>query len=108
MPIYEYRCHGCQKKVSIFQRSVNAAAAPRCPECGATELTRLISQFAFHRGMPDFDLGSGFDDESFLEGMEDNPEGWARGAAEEMGGSLPPGFDDQLAGLGGDYGGLDD
>ena len=101
MPIYEYRCHSCQKKVSVFHRSVNATTAARCPECSGTELTRLVSQFAFHRGAGDFDDGPDFGDESFMDGMDDyDPEG--------MGGGLPPGFDDQLAGLGGGFGGLDD
>src|SRR5215212_8215377 len=72
MPIYEYTCAGCRRKVSVFQRSVSATAAPRCPECGSSDLARLISTFAFHRGMPDFDDGASFDEAAFMDGIDEN------------------------------------
>jgi putative FmdB family regulatory protein len=115
MPIYEYRCHGCTKKVSVFQRSMTAVSTPRCPECGGGELSRLVSQFAFHRGV-DFDDGPEFDDEAFMDGVDENDPAsvarWARQTADRMGEELPPDFDDQLAGmdaggLGEDFGGDD-
>lgn len=45
MPIYEYHCPGCDKEVSIFFLTVSEAqgARPSCPECGGTNLARLIS-----------------------------------------------------------------
>jgi len=46
MPIYEFRCNGCKRRVSVFLR--NHEAGPRCPNCGGTELNRLISKFAYH------------------------------------------------------------
>ena len=46
MPIYEYECHGCRRRVSILVRSVSAAAESRCPRCGSAELRRLMSRFA--------------------------------------------------------------
>ena len=101
MPIYEFACNGCRKKVSVFQRSVNTATVPRCPECGSQDLNRLISKFAFHRPMPDFDLGPDMDDESFMDGVDENdPRAvarWARQMGERMGEDLPPDFDAQLA-----------
>ena len=118
MPIYEYTCHGCRKTVSVFQRSVTATTAARCPECGSEDLARLISKFAFHRSMPDFDDGPDFDDEAFMDGVDENdPQSvarWARQMADRMGGDMPADFDDQLARMeaGGfpddDDGGLDD
>jgi putative FmdB family regulatory protein len=95
MPIYEYACAGCRKKVSIFQRSVAVATALRCPECGSTELSRQISKFSFHRSMPDFDDGPGMDDLD-----ENDPASvarWARRMGSEMGEDLPPDFEDELA-----------
>ena len=101
MPIYEYACNGCRKKVSIFQRSMTASTAVRCPECGSENLSRLISSFAFHRSMPDFDLGPDLDDDAMLDGVDENdPRSvarWARQLGERMGEDLPPDFDEQLA-----------
>jgi putative FmdB family regulatory protein len=46
VPIYEYECHGCRRRVSVLVRSFAAAAEARCPRCGSGELTRLMSRFA--------------------------------------------------------------
>jgi putative FmdB family regulatory protein len=45
MPIYDYRCGGCGRKVSIYFRSIGAVEDnPACPECGARALTRRMSR----------------------------------------------------------------
>ena len=46
MPIYEYYCFDCRKKVSIFYRTLSAAqnAEPVCPICGGKRLHRLVSR----------------------------------------------------------------
>ena len=49
MPIYEFRCNICRKKVNLFIRSVNAPLSPSCPHCGSQEVTRLMSNFAYHK-----------------------------------------------------------
>lgn len=46
MPIYEYECHGCRRRVSLLVLSPSTAPAPRCPRCGSPELSRLMSRFA--------------------------------------------------------------
>lgn len=46
MPIYEYECGGCSRRVSLLIRSLASAEAPRCPRCGSAELSRLMSRFA--------------------------------------------------------------
>src|SRR5262249_8298463 len=45
MPIYEYECHDCRRRVSLL-RSISATAPPACPRCGSTALTRLMSRFS--------------------------------------------------------------
>ncbi len=47
MPIYEYRCGDCKRRVSIFFRSFSDTnnAAP-CPNCGSANLARLVSRIA--------------------------------------------------------------
>ena len=48
MPIYEYRCRKCHRRVSILWRSFDqlAHARPKCPHCGHDELERLVSRVA--------------------------------------------------------------
>lgn len=45
MPIYEYRCNTCKKKVSIYVRNPSAPSSPTCPSCSGEDLTRLLSTF---------------------------------------------------------------
>ena len=45
MPIYEYDCHGCRRRVSLLVRSPATAPAPQCPRCGSAELARIMSRF---------------------------------------------------------------
>jgi putative FmdB family regulatory protein len=46
MPIYEYRCHDCRRRVSIWWRTFSEAetGTARCPRCGGEQLTRLVSK----------------------------------------------------------------
>jgi putative FmdB family regulatory protein len=46
MPIYEYDCEACRRRVSLLVLKPSAAEPPRCPRCGGTALTRLMSRFA--------------------------------------------------------------
>ncbi len=51
MPIYEYTCHDCQRRVSLLWRSFADAEGRTavCPRCGGEHLTRLISRVAVLR-----------------------------------------------------------
>ena len=42
MPIYDYRCLGCGSRAEIYFRSLNTKPVV-CPECGSTEMEKLIS-----------------------------------------------------------------
>ncbi|MBN1690142.1 MAG: zinc ribbon domain-containing protein [Dehalococcoidia bacterium] len=46
MPIYEYICENCKKKVGIFMRPSAIQKDPACPACGGTGLRRIFSSFA--------------------------------------------------------------
>ena len=46
MPIYEYECRSCRRRVSLLVRSLANQPTPRCPRCGSAELSRLMSRFA--------------------------------------------------------------
>ncbi len=44
MPIYEYNCLSCGRRVEILLGvGQESGAPPRCPHCGGTDLTRVMS-----------------------------------------------------------------
>ena len=45
MPIYEYECRDCRRIVSLLVLRPSVAAAPACPRCGGSSLTRVLSRF---------------------------------------------------------------
>jgi len=47
MPIYEYRCEGCEHR---FETLVRGAESPSCPTCGSQTLAREFSTFAVSTG----------------------------------------------------------
>ncbi len=50
MPIYEYRCSNCKRKVSIFSRGFEPDPLAKCPHCGSADLSRLFSSFRIGKG----------------------------------------------------------
>jgi len=49
MAIYEYLCSHCNRVYSFFTRGFSEEREPVCPRCGATDLTKQVSRFAFVR-----------------------------------------------------------
>jgi putative FmdB family regulatory protein len=98
MPIYEYRCHGCRRRVSVFFRSFNSTGAPVCPHCGSTDLTKLVSRFAVMKSEESRleDLA----DPSNLGDLDENdPKSiarWARKMGQEMGEDLGPEYEEMI------------
>ena len=103
MPIYEYRCQDCKRRVSIFWRTFSDAesGAPVCPRCGGTDLTRLVSRVRVLRSeesraddMSDFGDLPDFD--------ESDPKSmgrWMRKMSAETGEDLGPEFDEVVGRL---------
>ena len=46
MPIYEYRCRQCRKKMSRLVLNPRSTDPITCTHCGGSELDRLFSRFA--------------------------------------------------------------
>lgn len=100
MPIYEYICRDCRRRVSIFWRSFTEAeaATPHCPRCQGTHLTRLVSRVSVVRSEESRldDLA----DPSSLAGLDENdPRSlarWMRTMGDEMGEDLGPEFDEVI------------
>ncbi len=51
MPIYEFVCQNCRRRLSFLIRYISGPIAPKCSSCGSTNLSRIISGFAYHKSM---------------------------------------------------------
>jgi putative FmdB family regulatory protein len=110
VPIYEYECQGCRRRVSVLVRSLSGAASPRCPRCGGAELSRLMSRFATVKS-EDARLDSLADPSQYGDLDENDPQSVARfmkRMGQEMGEDLGDDLDaamDEAMGDGDDAGG---
>ena len=129
MPIYEYVCLDCRKRVSVFFRTFSDAsdAAARCPICEGAHLRRLVSRVAVLKS--EESRLDAMADPSFMAGLEnEDPRalaGFMRKMSDEMGEPLDAEMSEMvdrlergespeeieksmpaLAGDGGDLGGL--
>jgi len=77
MPIYEYECRDCRKRVSLLVLRPSAAAPPTCPGCGGSALSRLMSRFSTVKS-EDARLDALADSSSLGDLDEDNPASVAR------------------------------
>ena len=77
MPIYEYDCHGCGRRVSLLVLRPSAAESPSCPRCGSSALSRLMSRFATVKS-EDARLDALADSASLGDLDENNPSSVAR------------------------------
>jgi len=77
VPIYEYDCQGCRRRVSLLVRSLSSAEAPRCPRCGSAALSRLMSRFASPRS-EDARLEAAADPSRYGDFDENDPQAVAR------------------------------
>jgi putative FmdB family regulatory protein len=75
MPLFEYRCDQCGRKFSLLVGVTAEKAKLRCPKCGATRATKLISRIARTPKGDDFDDdlgGFGGEGADLDEGMDDD------------------------------------
>jgi putative FmdB family regulatory protein len=115
VPIYEYECGGCRRRVSLLVRSLARHSAPRCPRCGSAELSRLMSRFATVKS-EDARLDSLADPSQYGDLDENDPKSVARfmkrmgqEMGEDMGEDLDAAMDEAMTegdGAGGPGGGL--
>ena len=89
MPIYEYYCLDCHKRVSVWFRTFAEAsdAAARCPRCEGAALRRLVSRVAVLKS--EESRLDAMADPSFMAGLEnEDPRalaGFMRKMSDEMG-----------------------
>ena len=70
MPVYEYRCNNCHRRVSILVRSFSGSSVT-CPNCGSRELNRLFSTFSVRKSDGDI-YGDILSDSQLVRGLESN------------------------------------
>lgn len=98
MPIYEYGCYDCRKRVSVFFRSFSEVETKEaaCPRCGGTHLKRLISKVAVLRS--EESRLENLADPSSMAGLDENdPKSiarWMRKMSSEMGEDLGSDFNE--------------
>ena len=87
MPIYEYRCNTCKKRVSVLTLRVSEEVNPQCDHCGSKDLSRLMSRFATVKS-EEARLDA-LSDPSSLSGLDENdPKSmarWMRKMGKELG-----------------------
>jgi len=101
MPIYEYRCQDCGRKLSVLWRSRAAVGTPLCRRCGSNNMVRLVSRVrVVHSEESRMDNVA---DDAMLAGLDENdPRSigrWMRKMSREMGEDLGPEFDEAVGRL---------
>jgi putative FmdB family regulatory protein len=87
VPIYEYRCEDCRRKVTVLTLRVGEAVDAACEHCGSRRLHRLMSRFAMVRS-EDSRLDALADDASLGGVDESDPRSvarWMRKMGQELG-----------------------
>jgi putative FmdB family regulatory protein len=51
MPIYEFVCQTCHRRISFLVRDISAPFVPKCSSCGNTTLSRVVSGFSYHKSL---------------------------------------------------------
>ena len=91
MPVYEFFCPECRKKSSFLVKSTSSFE-PKCSICGSTDVTRVISTFAYHKSLETIH------EESGEPGMHTSPDyykdprnigRWAEKKFKDMGMEMP-------------------
>jgi len=98
VPIYEYHCQGCGRRVSILVRSISRPGRPVCPRCGGQSLERLMSRFTRVRSEDDR-LDSLADPGALGDLDENDPKSvarWAKKMGKELGEDMGEDFDQMV------------
>jgi putative FmdB family regulatory protein len=98
VPIYEYRCAACRRKVTVLTLRVSEAVDPVCEHCGSRDLTRLLSRFAMVRS--EESRLDDLTDDAALAGVDENdPKSmarWMRKMGSELGEDAGEDFDEMV------------
>jgi len=97
MPMYDYRCHECGKRSSVYQSYQEYGRdVVKCPHCGSQNLERLIQRVRFARS-EESRLDALGDPSDWGDLDESDPRAMAqmmRKMSSELGEEMPPEFDE--------------
>ena len=99
MPIYEFVCQNCKRRLSFLVRDVSAPFATECSLCGNTNLSRAISSFAYHKSLQTVWEESGEPTMHPGEGYYKDPRNigrWAEKKFRDVGQELPSQIQEQI------------
>lgn len=100
MPIYDYRCLDCRRRVSHLFQTFSAAehATPTCTHCGGANLSRLVSRVAVLKS-EDARLDDLSDPSAFGDIDENDPRSmarWARRMGDSLGEDMGDDFSEMI------------
>ena len=100
MPIYDYRCQDCRRRVSLFYQTFSAAenATPVCTNCGSGNIARLVSRVALLKS-EDSRLDDMSDPSAFGDIDENDPRSmarWARKMGDSLGEDMGDDFNEMI------------
>ena len=98
MPIYDYRCQHCRRRLSLLFQTFAAAENATCPHCGSRDLSRLVTRFAVMRS-EDSRLEDLADSAALGDVDENDPRSvarWARRMGQEFGEDLGSDFEEMV------------
>jgi putative FmdB family regulatory protein len=98
MPIYEYICQDCKKRISLLILNPATYGRPKCPHCGSEKLERIMSRFRTPRS-EESRMERLADPSSFSGVDEDDPSSvakWAKKMGRELGDEAGQGFDEMV------------
>jgi len=101
MPIYEYRCQDCGRKLSVFWRRRADVKPPTCQRCGSNNMVRLISHVRLVRS-EESRMENLADEASMADLDEADPRSigrWMRKMSQEVGEDLGPEFEEVVGRL---------
>ena len=98
MPIYEYQCRNCKRTLQALVMNSEEEKGLKCPNCGGTDLKKLISLVSYH--VPEADRLANYDpkaqhSESFYRDSR-NIGLHAKWRAKQMGVDLGSKFEEKL------------
>ena len=99
MPIYEFVCQNCKRRLSFLVRDVSTPFATKCSLCGNTNLSRAISSFAYHKSLQTVWEESGEPTMHPGEGYYKDPRNigrWAEKKFRDVGQELPSQIQEQI------------